>query len=342
MLNVAVIGLGRMGRLHLMNCTQIEGVKIVAAADTSKKALGMAKKFGVSNLYTDYNNLLEHGPDLDAVIITLPNFMHFRSIKSALQAGLHVFTEKPMATTVSECREIVRLVQKSGRKFMVGHNLRFIDAVEKMKSAADDGNIGNVEVITIEEIINGPFSHPAFPVPVSDWWFDSKKSGGGALLDIGYHLIDLFHHFVGARTSEVLFASLDHKFNLLVEDGAIVILGCPDSTVKGIINVGWWQKTVFPRFNFRLILHGNAGYISSDELIPRNLYVHAIGEGAKNLVRKICGRKIKTLSYTYFYESYFKELNHFFECIKSDLDPGISANDGLKTVEIIEEIYKRS
>jgi len=340
MLNVGIIGLGRMGRLHMMNCSHVDDIKIIAAADASKKALNKAKKVGIRNLYSDYHDLLEHRRNLDAVIITLPNFMHFESIRLALESGLHVFTEKPLAITVDECRGIERLVQKSGRKLMIGHNFRFVDAIEKMKDATEKGHIGTIEVINIEEVINGPFSHPAVPVPVSDWWFDPKKSGGGALLDIGYHLIDLFRFFVG--DSKILFSSLDYKFNLLVEDGAIVILGCSNSSAKGIINAGWWQKTVFPRFNFRLILHGNAGYISSDDLIPKNPYVHAAKEGTKNLFRRVVGRKIRPLSYTYFYESYYKELNHFFDCIKNDLNPEISANDGLKTVELIEEAYKAS
>jgi predicted dehydrogenase len=221
---------------------------------------------------------------------------------------------------------------------MVGHNFRFVGAIERMKDSAEKGHIGNIETVTIEEIINGPFSHPAIPVPVSEWWFDPKKSGGGALLDIGYHLIDLFRFFAGE--AKVLSSFLDYKFNLLVEDGAIVILSSTNSSAKGIINVGWWQKTVFPRLNFRLILHGNAGYLSSEELFPRNLYLYAIKEGTKNLLRRSVGKKIHPLSYTYFYESYYKELNHFFDCLRRDSDPETSANDGLKTVELIEEAYR--
>jgi len=329
-----------MGKLHLMNCRLMDNVKVVAASDPYKKALSKAKSAGVDRLYTDYHDLLNHSSNLDAVIISLPNFLHFGSISLALEAGLNVFTEKPMANTVEECREIVKLVERSGRKFTIGHCVRFIDAVEKMKERVDKGFIGDLEVATIEEVINGPFAHPRVPAPVSDWWFDPKKSGGGALLDLGYHMIDLFRFFVG--DSEVIFSSLDHKFNLPVEDGAIVILHSSNSSAKGIINVGWYQKAIFPQLDFRAILHGNAGYISSDNLIPRNIYFHAIKEGTKNVFRKVVGKKIRPLSYTYFYESYYKELQHFFDCIMYDLDPSISVTDGLKTIELIEEAYKTS
>jgi len=193
MINVGTIGLGRMGMLHLMNCRLMDNVKVVAASDPNKKALNKAKSaVVVDKLYTDYHDLLNHSSNLDAVVISLPNFLHLESISLALEAGLNVFTEKPMANTVEECREIVKLVERSGRKFMVGHCVRFMDFIEKMKDNVDKGHIGNLEVATIEEVINGPFAHPRLPAPVSDWWFDPKKSGGGVLLDIGYHMVDLF------------------------------------------------------------------------------------------------------------------------------------------------------
>jgi predicted dehydrogenase len=202
----------------------------------------------------------------------------------------------------------------------------------------DKGVIGRLEVATLEEVINGPFAHPRVPAPVADWWFDPKKSGGGALLDIGYHMIDLFRFFAG--DGEVIFASLDHKFSLPVEDGAVLVLRTLDGLTKGIINVGWYQRTIFPQFDFRVVLHGTAGYVSSDEFVPKNMYFHAIKEGTKNILRKLVGKKIKPLSYTYYYESYYKELKHFFDCLKHDLDPSTSAIDGLKTIELIDQAYK--
>jgi len=340
MLEVGIIGLGSMGRLHMLNCLHIKDVKITAAADRSKAALKKAESIGVKNLFTDYHDLLKNLSHLDAVIISLPNFLHLESVRAALEADLNVFLEKPLATTSEECKEIANLVENSGRKFMIGHCMRFIEAIEKMKDITDKGQIGNLEIITLEEIINGPFSHGAVPSPVPEWWFDPQKTGGGALLDLGYHLIDLFRFFTQEK-AEVLFSCLDHKFNLQVEDGATVILRS-NSGIRGIINVGWYQRTIFPRFNFRMILHGNAGYLSSDELIPKNLYFHAFKQGTKNFLKKIVGGKIRPLSYTYYYESYYKELNHFFDCLKNDSDPLISISDGLETMELIEEAYKAS
>jgi predicted dehydrogenase len=327
-----------MGMLHLMDSLKIDGVEVVAAADYSKRALSKAKCLGVKKLFKDYHEMLNSSHDMDAVIISLPNYLHAESVMLALEEGLNVFVEKPLARNVDECKEIVGLVKKSGRKLMVGHCLRFLEAIEKMKKSLDKGHIGSLEVATLEEVINGPFAHPRNPTPVSDWWFDPERSGGGALFDIGYHMIDLFRFFAG--DAEVIFSSLDHKFNLPVEDGAILILRSVDSSVKGIVNVGWYQQTIFPKYNFRVILHGNAGFLSSDYMVPHNLYLHAVKEGAKNLLRRVFGKRIRFLSYTYYYEAFYRELEHFFECVKRDLNPLVSAEDGMKIVELIQQAYK--
>jgi len=339
MLRVGVVGLGRMGMLHLMNCMKMDGVKVVAAADSSKKNLNKAKSLGIEKIYSDYHDLFSHPSELDVVVLSLPNFMHFESVKLSLEAGFNVFAEKPLATSIEDCREIVRLVDESGKKLMVGHVMRFVEALEKMKARMDSGLIGDLEVATIEEIVNGPFAHPRVPAPVSDWWFDPQKSGGGALLDIGYHMIDLYRFFAG--DADVHFAHLNHRMNLPVEDGAILMLKSRDSSTKGIINVGWYQQTVFPKYNFRTILHGTAGYMSSEDLVPHNLYTHAVKEGMKNVFRRVTGQKIRFLFYTYYYESFYRELEHFVDCVKNDSEPRVTASDGLKTVEIIETTYKR-
>jgi UDP-N-acetylglucosamine 3-dehydrogenase len=340
LVRVGFIGLGQMGRMHLVTCLHINGVQVVAAADSSKGALNKAKAAGVANLYTDYKEFLaKESKNLDAVIISVPNFLHYETIQMSLEHGLNVFAEKPLALNVRQCKDIVDLVGKSGRKFMLGHNLRYVPAVEKLKADLQMGIIGNLEVATIEEILNGPFSHPRVPAPVADWWFNPEKSGGGALIDIGYHMIDLFRFFT-EEEARVLFADLSYKYSLPVEEGATVVLSTEKSSIRGIINVGWFQRSVFPKYNFRAILHGDAGYLSTDDLVPKKMYSHAAKESAKNIFRRVTGRKIRPLTYTYFWESYFKEFNAFFDCLEKDLVPPTTALDGLKTVQIIEDAYK--
>jgi predicted dehydrogenase len=102
------------------------------------------------------------------------------------------------------------------------------------------------------------------------------------------------------------------------------------------------MRSVFPKFNFRTILHGDCGYLSTDEYTPKNIYAHAAKEGAKNILKRIAGRKPTYLSYTYYWESYYKEMTSFFKSIANDTETSASAEEGLKTMQIIEQAYKMS
>jgi len=186
------MGLGHMGLLHLRNTRFIEGIQVVAAADKSKKALAEAETYGIRNLFKNYQDLLAVA-DLDAVIISLPNFLHEKCVVEAAEKGLHIFVEKPLARNTRECESIRRAVQRNSVKLVVGHNYRYFDHVQKLKTEFDEGTVGDVEIANLEHYTNGPFAHPLEPVPVPDWWLNPELSGGGALLDQGYHLIDQAH-----------------------------------------------------------------------------------------------------------------------------------------------------
>ena len=146
MIKVAVIGLGRMGKLHMMNCLHMNDVKVVSNADQSKEALESASSIDIKNLYADYHDMLREHVGFDMVIMCLPNVFHFESIQLAIEAGLNVFVEKPLATTVEKCSKIVKLVKESGRKLTIGHSSRFLDAIEKMKAITDRGRIGDLRI----------------------------------------------------------------------------------------------------------------------------------------------------------------------------------------------------
>lgn len=340
MLRIGIVGLGKIGMLHLANAARFDNVKIIAAADNSKSCLHKAQLLGVRNLYLDFHDLINANANLDAVIVSLPNFLHLESVELALEKGINVFVEKPLARTTEECKRILHSVEKSGKKLMIGHCLRFLDITERMKEQAEKGHIGNLEVMTLESIASGPFSHGVIPKPVSEWWFDPQKVGGGALLDIGYHMIDLFRYFAG--DCQLLSAHLGYKYNLSLEDSAIAIIQSRNSLTKGIIHVGWYEQLTFPQSDFRVILHGDYSNISSEQYSPKNIYTYAMKEGVKNLFRKVSGKKIKPLAYAYFLEGFNRELMHFLDCLENDLDPSVSAKDGLKTIEVIEEAYRQS
>jgi len=337
-IKVACIGLGHMGKLHVMNVRFIDGVELTAAADQSKSALKKAESIGFKHLFSDYREIFG-SVDIDAAIVCLPNFLHKDCVTLAAEHGIDVFLEKPLAHNVDDGREIVKKVKKYGIKLMVGYNYRFFDCVEELKRKLDMGFVGEIEIATLELILNGPFSPYLTPRPVPEWWFSADRIGGGPLFESGDHLVDLFRWFFG-EPIKVLYACLDNHYNLPYEDTAITILRSDKTSTKGVINVGWFSRSIFPTFNFRVILHGTNNFVSTDLLIPRNLYLHAAKEAIKNIFRKITGRKIRPLTYTYYYSSYIKEMLHFFEAVRNDTEHMCTAEEGLRIIEILEECYR--
>lgn len=338
MLRVGVIGLGKMGQLHFLNALHMKDVKLVAVADKSKRNRKMAQRYNVK-AYDDYTALLD-SEELDAVIISLPNFLREESIAYAAEKGLDIFVDKPLARTLAEATRIAGNVRKQRVRVMTGANYRYMDCVQRLKKMLDEGRVGDVVIATADLIMNGPLGHGRVPTPVPEWWLSKEKAGGGALLDLGYHLIDLMNWMFGDLRVE--YSSLGYRFQLPVEDGAMVVLRSGKSKMNCCVNVGWFSKSIFPDFNFRVNLHGTVGYTSTDNFAPKNLRLYAIKEASRNLLRKATGRRLKYLSYTYYYHSFFKILELFFDGIQNDTELPISLEEEIDVIRIIDDVYKRN
>ncbi len=338
LLRVGVLGLGRMGKLHFLNALRMKDVKVVAVADRSKKKRRDAERYHVET-YDDYEKLIE-SEELDAVVISLPNHLKAKGVFSASEKGLDIFLDKPLARNLAEAEKIVGTVRTEDIRLMVGANCRYFDSVQKLKTALDEGRVGDIVIATSELIGDGPFSHPLVPKPVPEWWFDKEKAGGGALLDIGYHLIDILNWMFGDL--EIQFSTLGYRYGLPVEDSAIVVFRCPTNGVRCVVNAGWFSRLIFPNFNFRINLHGTAGYVSTDHFAPRDLRFHAIKEATLNLFRRVTGREARYLSYTYYYASFFEVLDELFQSIRNDVPLPVSLEDQLSVIKIIESIYNHN
>jgi len=326
-----------MGKLHFMNAMRIKGVRVVAAADKSERSRKFVEKYHVKT-YDDYKTLIDK-EELDAVIISLPNFLKKESVIYAAEHDLDIFLDKPLSRNLADAKEIVQKVKKENVRLMVGVNYRYFDSVQKLMNTFEDGKVGDVVLATSELIMNGPFSHGLIPVPVPEWWLNKEMAGGGALLDLGYHLIDIFDLMFDDLRVE--YSSLGYRFNLPVEDTAIVMFESGKTSTKCVVNVGWFSKMIFPDFNFRVNIHGTVGYDSTEHYAPNNLRVHAVKEAALNFLRKVSGRKVHYLSYTYYYSSFYKVLELFFEMLKQGTEPPISLERQFEVVRIIDEIYRQ-
>jgi myo-inositol 2-dehydrogenase/D-chiro-inositol 1-dehydrogenase len=333
---VGMVGLGHMGQLHMLNAMRVDGVKVVAAADKDKKSRAYAERFHVKT-YDDYTKLID-SEKLDAVIVSLPNFLKKDGVFYASDRGLDVFLDKPVSRGLAEAEAIMQKAQHNGTRLMVGVNYRYFPCVQKLKTKLDSGQLGDAVIATSELVLNGPISHGAVPVPVPEWWLNKDLAGGGALLDLGYHLVDLLTWMLG--DFNVSFSRLGHKMNLPVEDAGTVVLRSKACDLDCIVNVGWFSKSIFPDFNFRLNLHGTVGFDSTDRYIPADAKMNAVKEGVKNLARRIAFQKPTYLSYTYYYQSFYTIMKLFFDSLKNGFDFPVSLRQQLDVIRIIEAAYK--
>jgi predicted dehydrogenase len=198
LLGIGVIGAGGRGWLSRNAHDPAIGSHIVAACDTDANALAKYREAYGAGLFTtaDYRALLARS-DVDAVFVTSPDFLHEEHATAALAAGKHVYLEKPMAITPAGCDRILRAARDHGRKLYLGHNMRHMAFVLKMKELIDAGAIGEVKAAWCRHFI--AYGGDAY---FKDWHADRTRSTS-LLLQKAAHDIDVLHWLCGGYTARV-------------------------------------------------------------------------------------------------------------------------------------------
>src|SRR5690349_20705345 len=195
----AVFGTGFVGRVHLEGIRRLGFVQVYAIGEPQiEKANQLAAEFGVPKTEADYRRILEDKA-VDAVHICTPNFMHFPIAKAALQAGKHVICEKPLATSVAEAQELVKLAAETKRRNATFHNLRYYPMVQQMRRMREAGDLGEILVV------QGTYSQD-WLLHDTDWNWRVESAAGGAsrcMADIGSHFFDMAEHVTGLRVSSL-------------------------------------------------------------------------------------------------------------------------------------------
>jgi len=198
-LNFAVIGPHRRGRISLLAHRPNDGLKLVAACAANLENLEEYQTTCGDDflLTTNYEDLLRH-PDVHAIFVCTPDHWHKEHAVAALNAGKHVFLEKPMAVTIADCDHILAAAEKSSGKLYIGHNMRFFPVVRKMHELIAQGRIGRVEAIWCRHFIS--YGGDAY---FKDW-HSERKNTTSLLLQKGAHDIDVIHYLAGAYSQRVV------------------------------------------------------------------------------------------------------------------------------------------
>ena len=319
---IGLIGLGYVGKIHLRNSLNLESAKLTAVCDVSKKALRYAQKMGVKNTFTDYEQLLKD-QNIDAVIIALPTHLHKKCAQKVAEAGKDIFLEKPLARSVKEGKEILAATKRNGVKTMVGYPLRFASSFLSLKEKIQSGVLGEVPSSYATFVSSGPFFHRAerdIPRPVPEWWFKKEMTGGGALIDLGCHLINLLRWYFGKITH--IKSYLGYRFNMEIEDHATCIAKFESGPIS-IINVGWFSTG----YQLKVELLGTVKHASAHRNPPNRIVA-----AAHQLL----------FNSSEFWMPHLRELEYFAQCVKQDLPPNPSGNDALKDLETITQAYKNN
>jgi predicted dehydrogenase len=191
-LRVGIIGAGTITWYsHLPGYSRLPDVEVVALCDLDEvRAQKLADEFGVPRTFADYEIMLRQ-ETLDVVSVCTPNALHAPMTIAALEAGAHVLCEKPMAVTTAEAQAMTDAARRTGRKLSIGWHHRFRTDIQLLKRAIEDGLLGNIYYAKASML-------RASGIPGYGTWFTNKDlAGGGAMMDIGVHALDLVLWLMG-------------------------------------------------------------------------------------------------------------------------------------------------
>jgi predicted dehydrogenase len=190
---IAFIGCGGISQTHLGAFATMPDVEVVAGADIDPARLKiMEEKWNVTRVYSDWKKMLKEG-GIDAVSVCTPNGLHYQPTVDALNAGCHVMVEKPMALDPSQCKKMIDTAAKNKKKLSVGFQYRYHPNTDFIARARDEGEFGNVMFVKCQALRRRG---------IPNWGVFGQKAlqGGGPMIDIGVHVIEMAHYVMGSPT----------------------------------------------------------------------------------------------------------------------------------------------
>ncbi|MEG0767821.1 MAG: Gfo/Idh/MocA family oxidoreductase, partial [Clostridia bacterium] len=202
-LRIGVIGTGSISHVHLEGYRKNPHVEIYALCDINDEALQRrAKEYGVTRLYHDCEEMLKL-PELDAVSVCTWNVAHAPCAIAALNAGKHVLCEKPMAMNAAQAREMEEAAKRNGKLLMIGFVRRFGNDCAILKDLIEKDRFG--------ELYYAKATYLRRKGSPGGWFGDKARSGGGPLIDLGVHVIDLTRYLLGNPLPVSVYGATFHK-----------------------------------------------------------------------------------------------------------------------------------
>ncbi len=247
MMNFGLVGCGAVGKLRAQAVLETPGCRLAAVADVDADRARAAAPPGAATFY-EYQQLIG-GATVDAVIVSTPPATHEEIALAALAAGKHVLCEKPLANSLDACRRMVEAAQRAGKVLATGFNHRFFPAVRFLKQILDSGRIGTLDHVRAFAGHSGLSELPAA------WMHNKDAMGGGALMDVGIHVIDLARYILG-EVSQVYGVATGNVWKLdRSEDNGFALLRSPEGKVA-TLHATWSE---WKGYRFYIEAYGDRG-----------------------------------------------------------------------------------
>ena len=319
-IKIGVIGLGGVAQLvHLPNLSKMPNVEVSAVAETNKNRLQtISEKFSIKQKFSNYKDLLEKS-EVDAIIVATPTSTHKDIAIDCLQAGKDVLVEKPLARTYLEAKQVLDAAKKAKKRLMVGMNLRYRPDTMILRSLMNSNEIGEPFYIKCGWIRKQSSSEK--------WFTKKEQSGGGVIIDLGIHLLDMALWLLGYPEVASVATTNFYHYTKSVEDTSISCIKCKNSAVVNL-EVSWSLPVEKDHFFFDVF--GTKGSFSSN---PFRLY-----KKVENDYINLTPTQVDNPS-VLFKKSYLNELKSFIGAIQG-LNPVFSSGEeAVHRMKVIEAMY---
>lgn len=351
-IKIGIVGAGWIAeKAHIPALLKIADVKVEAIFDVSEtRGNDICRRFGISKWYSDYEEFLASG--VDAVIIASPNYTHGDYSIKALSHGIHVLCEKPIALSIREVEEAIKVANQNNCVYLPGFVNRFRKDVQQLKEIIDTNQIGKIMKIDAAWVRKSGMPRPGS-------WFTSKQyAGGGVLNDLGSHILDIImmlhdeninlkeikvdgYYTKECSNMEATWFGRDEKETLPI-DVEDTVSGQITSDTGEVINfyVSWCAPVsgdytcfIVEGSKGKASLHTLFGF-SQEGLFKKNTLSI---EGLEGNQMKIIFDETQNIQ-----EQAFEDLERYFvEAIKTRRSDVLSSMNALRSIELIEKLYKR-
>lgn len=329
--NVGLIGSQFISDIHAHSLQRVPRANILAVASrTPSHVEAFAKRFDIPHAYTDYMRMLEM-PEIDVVVLGLPNDLHSEAAQYAAEAGKHVICEKPLAVNLEQADAMIRTCRKANVKLMYAEELCFTPKYVRLKTLVDEGALGDVYMIKQCEKHDGPHS---------PWFWDVSRSGGGVTLDMGCHAFQFFRWMLGNPPVESVWAEMGtyvHRDKTQGDDNAVIVVNFANG-VSCVAEESWAKPG---GMDDTAEVYGSGGVAYADLLHGNSIRTYS-SQGYGYAVEK--AGSTKGWSFTIYEEAWNygfpQEFEHFIDCVADDKEPLVTGDDGRAVLEIIFAAYE--